>query len=116
MEQEQQAAEQQPAAPATAIEAAMPAIEATPLSTQQRLLSLQRNVGNQAFGRMIDRWKAGKAVLAREDIPTEAEIKEAETWAAEGVRRGQGPDARRRRRRVQQRARWLRREVRPEGW
>ncbi|HEX6024110.1 MAG TPA: OmpA family protein [Solirubrobacter sp.] len=79
---------EQQAAPEPAIEQAMPAIEATPVSTQQRLLSLQRSVGNQAFGRMIDRWKAGKAVLAREDIPTEEEIKEAEAWAAEGVREG----------------------------
>ncbi len=83
MTQEHQADEQQPAAPETAIEAALPAIEATPLSTQQRLLSLQRNVGNQAFGRMIDRWKAGKAVLAREDIPAEEEIEEAEAEKAD---------------------------------
>jgi len=53
-----------------------------PQSTHDRLLGLQQQVGNAAFGRMVSRWKAGKAILAREDIPTEAEIKEAEAWAA----------------------------------
>jgi outer membrane protein OmpA-like peptidoglycan-associated protein len=86
--EQQPAEQQQTAAPETTIQEAMPAIEATPLSTQQRLLSLQRKVGNQAFGRMIDRWKADKAVLAREDIPTEAEIAEAQAWADEGIRKG----------------------------
>lgn len=55
-----------------------------PQSTHDRLLGLQQQVGNAAFGRMVSRWKAGKAILAREDIPTEAEIAEAEAWAAEG--------------------------------
>lgn len=34
--------------------------------------------------RMIDRWKADRAILAREDTPSDAEIQEAEKWAAEG--------------------------------
>jgi outer membrane protein OmpA-like peptidoglycan-associated protein len=67
-------------------ESAREAVEAAPLPTQQRLLGLQQRVGNQAFGRMIDRWKAGKAVLAREDIPTDDEIKAAEIWADGGIR------------------------------
>src|SRR4051794_17513615 len=69
-------------------DSARAAIEASPQSTQERLLSLQQGVGNQAFGRMVDRWKAGKAVLAREDIPSDAEIKQAEEWAAKGKRSG----------------------------
>src|SRR5262249_12403697 len=69
-------------------ESAKAAIAASPQSTQQRLLSLQQRVGNQAFGRMVDRWKADKAVLAREDIPTDDEIKQAEAWAAGGKKSG----------------------------
>ncbi len=67
-------------------EHAKAAIAQTPVPTQERLLALQQRVGNQAFGRMLDRWKADKAVLAREDIPSDAEIKEAEDWAAEGTK------------------------------
>ncbi len=69
-------------------ESARAAIAASPQSTQERLLSLQRSVGNQAFGRMVDRWKADKAILAREDIPSDAEIKQAEAWAAGGKKSG----------------------------
>ena len=42
-------------------------------------------VGNAAFGRMVARWAQTQGrTLAREDLPTEAEIKEAEAWAATG--------------------------------
>ena len=75
-------------APEHTIAAAAPAIEAAPASTQQRLLALQQKVGNAAFARMVHRWKGDKPVLARQDIPTEAEIAEAQAWADEGVREG----------------------------
>jgi outer membrane protein OmpA-like peptidoglycan-associated protein len=61
------------------------AAEAGPIAIPQRMLALQQKVGNAAFGRMVARWhEANGRTLAREDIPTEAEIKEAEAWAATG--------------------------------
>jgi outer membrane protein OmpA-like peptidoglycan-associated protein len=83
---EQQHAEQltETAAPAAAVSEG-----AGPLPIPQRMLALQQKVGNAAFGRMVARWQQSNGrTLARDDIPTEAEIKEAEDWAAEGVRRG----------------------------
>ncbi|HET6546949.1 MAG TPA: hypothetical protein VFG79_00740, partial [Solirubrobacter sp.] len=74
--------------PEQTIAASAPAIDAAPRSTQAQLLSLQQKVGNAAFARMIHRWKGDKPVLARQDIPTEAEIAEAQAWADEGVREG----------------------------
>ena len=83
-------AEQQHAEHLTETAAPAPAVsEAGPLPIPQRMLALQQKVGNAAFGRMVARWQeAGGRTLARDEIPTEAEIKEAEDWAAEGVRRG----------------------------
>jgi outer membrane protein OmpA-like peptidoglycan-associated protein len=78
---EQQHAEQltETAAPVAAVS------EAGPLPIPQRMLALQQKVGNAAFGRMVARWQeANGRTLARDDIPTEAEIKEAEDWAAKG--------------------------------
>src|SRR5215212_5099176 len=61
------------------------AVAAPALDVPQRMLALQQRVGNAAFGRMVARWaQAEGRTLAREDLPTEAEIKEAEAWAATG--------------------------------
>src|SRR3712207_197081 len=75
-------------------EAAEPVAEAAaPIATDagpapaisQRMLALQQKVGNAAFGRMVARWHQSQGrTLAREDLPTAAEIKEAEDWAATG--------------------------------
>lgn len=81
MRPEHQAGEQEREAHAARVPDVAPDV---PQSTHARLLGLQQQVGNAAFGRMVNRWKAGKPILAREDIPTEAEIAEAEAWAAEG--------------------------------
>lgn len=79
---ERQSAEQttDAPAPATALEPA--ALDTVP----QRMLALQQRVGNVAFGQMVGRWR--ERTLARQELPTEAEIAEAEAWAAEGVREG----------------------------
>src|SRR4051812_17264861 len=80
MSREQQAAE-------PAVEAAAPTVaDAAPaLDVPQRMLALQQKVGNAACGRMVARWAQTQGrTLARDEIPTEAEIKEAETWAATG--------------------------------
>ena len=82
MSREQQAAEPavETAAPAPALAEAGPALD-----VPQRMLALQAKVGNAAFGRMVARWAQTQGrTLAREDLPTEAEIKEAEAWAATG--------------------------------
>jgi hypothetical protein len=82
MSREQQTAEPaaETAAPAPAVAGAAPALD-----VPQRLLALQQKVGNAQFGRMVARWAQTQGrTLAREDLPTEAEIKEAETWAATG--------------------------------
>ena len=82
MSHEITAAEQVPdLAPALETAAPGPGV-ATPL--QSRVLALQRSAGNAAVGRML----AAQRTLARQEEPTEAEIAEAEAWAAEGVRRG----------------------------
>src|SRR5512138_2099528 len=46
------------------------------------MLALQQRVGNAAFGHMVGRWR--QRALARQELPTEAEIKAAEAWAATG--------------------------------
>src|SRR3954451_455914 len=66
-------------------ETATPTPESPALDVPQRLLALQRKVGNAAFGRMVARWAQSQGrTLARDELPTEAEIKEAEDWAAKG--------------------------------
>ena len=80
MSREHESAENVTETATPAREAASPALD-----VPQRMLALQRKVGNAAFGRMVARWaQAEGRTLAREDLPTEAEIKEAEAWAATG--------------------------------
>ena len=63
--------------------------EAGAQTVPQRMIALQQRVGNAAFGQMIGRWREAQGrTLAREELPTEAEIAEAEAWANEGVREG----------------------------
>src|SRR5690349_1434586 len=66
-------------------ETAAPTPETASPDIPQRLLALQKKVGNAAFGRMVARWaQTPGRTLARDDLPSAAEIKEAEDWAATG--------------------------------
>jgi outer membrane protein OmpA-like peptidoglycan-associated protein len=78
MSREHQAAE-------SVAETAAPTPDVASPDIPQRMLSLQKKVGNAAFGRMVARWaRAEGRTLARDELPTAAEIKEAEDWAATG--------------------------------
>src|SRR5512146_2206357 len=80
MSREQQTAESVAETAAPTPESAAPALD-----VPQRLLALQQKVGNATFGRMVARWAQSHGrTLARADLPTEAEIKAAEDWAATG--------------------------------
>src|ERR1044072_7133553 len=78
MSREHQAAE-------SVAETAAPTPDVATPDIPQRMLALQKKVGNAAFGRMVARWAQTQGrTLAREDLPTEAEIKEAKDWVATG--------------------------------